>query len=435
MDIKKLLEDMDTGSIRTWRAAKLTLPNGTVVENVDIADDEDQTRFNTFLAATGASASPTVVIAKSQLLSACIDDFLTERKSGLLSDKNLADYNYVLRRILLDLCGDQPIDDLGIQDANRVVKALQAWPSNATKNPALKNLNAERTMQEAAMRKLPLIGPRTCEKYLDRLRSFFTWAKDAGHWTKSNPFAKRRTMTKEKRGEQQKRPFEDDDLTRIFDPALRTHHSDDPHKFWGPLIALFSGARVNEIAQLYIENIQQIGAVWVIKFTDDHDDQRLKNAASKRVVPLHRKLIELGFLEYVEDVKRFGFPRLFPNLPYSRINGYGDAIGDWFNGRYLRSAAAGSKVPRAGIDDPKKTFHSFRYVVINRLYCITNKKTLIAEITGHERGSDVLTNIYITPSEAKEREATMNLLDYPFLSFANYVPGQYSGFFKRLKRK
>lgn len=177
-----------------------------------------------------------------------------------------------------------------------------------------------------------------------------------------------------------------------------------------------------------------MGGVWVFQIDDLRSDQSLKNAASQRVVPVHKHLLELGFIEFLGDVKKFGFLRVFPNLPYSALNGYGDAVGDWFNGRYMRPAP-GSKAPRAAIVDAKKTFHSFRYVVINRLYGLTEKKTLVAEVTGHERGNDVLTNTYITATEAKERAETLNLIDFPFLQHTPYVSGQFDGFFRRLQRK
>ena len=48
--------------------------------------------------------------------------------------------------------------------------------------------------------------------------------------------------------------FSEDDLTRIFDPD--TYKSRKlPHSFWPPLLALQTGARYNEIAQLYLDDI------------------------------------------------------------------------------------------------------------------------------------------------------------------------------------
>jgi hypothetical protein len=160
----------------------------------------------------------------------------------------------------------------------------------------------------------------------------------------------------------------------------------------------------------------------------------MKNAASTRPVPIHDELIKLGFLQYAKDVKTGGFSRLFPNLPYSALNGYGDALGDWFNGRYLRSSSGPKTKSRAGIDDRTKSFHSFRYVVSNRLDQATSNKTHIAEITGHERGDDVLISVYITPADAKRRAQLLNQVRFEFLSFEPYKADQYLGFFKRFMR-
>lgn len=78
------------------------------------------------------------------------------------------------------------------------------------------------------------------------------------------------------------------DLKSLFDPALREKLcSREPHKFWVPLLALFSGARVNEMAQLYLDDISQIGEVWTFCIHDKRPDIRIKNSHSQRVVPLH----------------------------------------------------------------------------------------------------------------------------------------------------
>lgn len=438
LDTRKMLAGIDPSTIRRWGADKVTLPGGMVFEGLKIENDADQARFNSMLSSLAPTHAhpplPTPKIDKGGLLADRIDLFLDERKRGELSAKNLADAEFALRSLLLALCGNKPLNDIDSEDADQVMAALLRWPSNASKKPAFKNLTATEIVAKSKLIGAAVIAPRTVEKYLDRLRVFFSWCDDRGYLTGKNPFSQRRLMTKDKREQPQKRPFDRDELQRLFNPELRKT-CDEPHKFWIPLIALFSGARINEIAQLYVDDLYQSGDIWVFKIIADKPDKKIKNRASERAVPVHQKLVELGFLDYVDDIKAHGFERLFPNLPPSEKNGYGDAVGDWFNGRYLRPAAPGSKALRAGIADPEKSFHSFRYVVTNGLYGITRERLLVAEITGHDRGNDVLTNVYLDPSDAARRAFTLNELRYEFLEFEEYRKGQFDGFFRRLKRK
>ena len=437
LDVKKLLQSGQFEGLRQLMIGKVTTQTGETFENVKIDNDDDQRRFEALLHSGSFKPQLPDPIRRSDedhLLEDKIASFLAVKAKGDLSEKNLAEAEFALRRLVLPLCGNKPVSLIGSHDADKVMNALLEWPSNASKKQTFKALTAAEIIVKARLVNARMIAPRTVEKYLDRIRVFFTWCIDLGYINGPNPFANRRLMTKDKRSTQQKRPFSSSDLERIFDPKLRMN-CDQPHKFWCPLVALFSGARLNEIAQLYTSDIIQSGNVWLFKITADMPHQKIKNKASERVVPIHSELISLGFLDYVNDVKNLGFDRLFPNLPVSSINGFGDAVGDWFNARYLRPAALGSKAPRAGISDPKKSFHSFRHVVINRLYTATKDTKVVAEITGHERGNDVLTNIYITPSEAAERAATLNLVEYPNLTFQPYVSGAFDGFFRRLKRK
>lgn len=435
LDLKKILKSADASSVTNWVAERITLPSGVVLEGVTVDGEADQERFNRMLQSLPASANPNnpypVRQDRSGLLADRIDLFLAERTKGELSKKNLADSEFALRRILLTLCGNKSVNEIDSTDADTVMAALLAWPSNASKKSDFNGLNVPEIIAKARTTDAPLLGPRTIEKYLDRLRSFFTWCDHRGYVTAKNPFSHRRLMTKDKRTQTQKKPFSEQDLKLIFSPDLRKT-CDEPHKFWCPLIALFSGARLNEIAQLYIDDLYKIGETWMFKIDADKADKKIKNRASERAVPVHQSLLDLGLLSYIEDVKKFGFERLFPNVTYSAINGYGDAVGDWFNGRYLRPATGKSTAMRAGVSDREKSFHSFRYVVVNRLYSITRERLLVAEITGHDRGNDVLTNVYLDPIDAERRSHTLNQLSFPEISFDRYRPGQFDRIFKRL---
>ena len=75
----------------------------------------------------------------------------------------------------------------------------------------------------------------------------------------------------------------------------------EPHRRWIALLALFTGARANEICQLYADYVQQVDGIWCLNIRSGRPDQKLKTANSARLVPLHRHLLQAGFIEFVKD--------------------------------------------------------------------------------------------------------------------------------------
>ncbi|MAF74852.1 MAG: hypothetical protein CMF17_03160 [Idiomarinaceae bacterium] len=141
----------------------------------------------------------------------------------------------------------------------------------------------------------------------------------------------------------------------MFSHEIFTHHKVlHPHYYWLPLIGLYTGARMNEICQLYVDDIVDDNGVMLFKFTDERPDQRLKNKNSRRVVPIHSELIRLGFLDYVKSVKALKHPRLFDALTKSR-DGYSKNASNWF-ARFRKKLGI-------NIEGKKQDFHSFRHNV------------------------------------------------------------------------
>jgi integrase len=111
--------------------------------------------------------------------------------------------------------------------------------------------------------------------------------------------------------------------------------------FWLPLIALFTGARPEEVAQLLVSDIhmREADGRWVIRFTDEgthpvKGPQTLKTArhgSGERTFPVPRALKDLGLLDYLAHFTGRGEMALFPLL---RLKGRrGDlypSFGGWF---------------------------------------------------------------------------------------------------------
>lgn len=171
--------------------------------------------------------------------------------------------------------------------------------------------------------------------------------------------------------------FDSHDLTTLLNlDALRSQARKHPWRYWLPLLGRTTGARLEELCQLRVNDFIQQQGNQCIRIDDSQDGQNLKNSSSRRVLPIHPALVKLGLLLHVESIQATGADRLFPELEAVRGK-LGHAPSKWF-GRY--------KI-KQGITDPKKTFHSFRHTLIDELRDAGVQDSLIKRIVGHEDSS------------------------------------------------
>ena len=164
-----------------------------------------------------------------------------------------------------------------------------------------------------------------------------------------------------------------EDLARIFNPKIFLKWSKDyPSRFWIPLLALYTGCRLEEMASLYCEDVFKHEGLWCIDINDNHDRQ-VKNKNAIRSVPLHPFLVkQLRFPQYVDKIKAQGNERVFPDLKMENHK-YSNVLSKRFN-YYLRK--------KVGITDKEKTFHSFRHNVTNHLMNKTGNESMVEELSG-----------------------------------------------------
>ena len=181
-----------------------------------------------------------------------------------------------------------------------------------------------------------------------------------------NPFDKIPVKDKGQRlrVEKVRRAFELWELNTIYrDPVFAEHAAlkGQPREagYWAPLMAPYVGARIEEIAQMRLVDIEIINGVWTLRICNlDTETQGLKTPSSFRRVPIHQELIRLGFLRYVCEQKRAGGERLFPSLKCDNKYGrWSNALGKWF-GRFLH---------KLDLTSSQLDYHSFRYNFKQRL--------------------------------------------------------------------
>lgn len=110
-------------------------------------------------------------------------------------------------------------------------------------------------------------------------------------------------------------PFTVEELSRIFNPAVYRKKMVMPDCYWGPLIALYTGARAEEIASLGRDDVYQLLGIWVFHIRGG------KTVNAQRIVPVHNVLIELGWLQYIAWLKTTDYTMVFLTKMVSHLIG------------------------------------------------------------------------------------------------------------------
>lgn len=241
--------------------------------------------------------------------------------------------------------------------------------------------------------------PRNKQKRLQRAGAVFKWAK------------KKRIISDDLRelfqypGKISENPwlkFEIGDLKLLFEsPDYRQQLFKKPSEYWLMPLALFTGARLNELCQLTVQDIGEHDGVATISILDE-GVKRLKTKASRRIIPIHSTLIGLGFLNYVKTVKS---GRIFPELPESpaKKGDFAREPSRKFT-NYRRQLGIGGERFNSKTGkwegDSRKVFHSFRATLIDALRKAEVPKDRRTRLAGHDytdtqdknyTGGDVLT--------------------------------------------
>lgn len=261
---------------------------------------------------------------------------------------------------------DTPVTEVSRDRVRAFMSLLQKLPSNATKHfPG-------RTIFEAAAmgaeRNLPVLAVDTANDYLRTLGSLFRFALHEGKLSKDPTAGLLLRPEKKVKAKDKRLPFTTGELCAIFSAPLFVGCMDDEYgyskpgprvvrrgRFWVPLVALFTGMRLNEVCQLTLDDfVRQDGTdIILIRGDDDDETKRVKTEAGNRFVPVHPELRRIGLLAFVDERRRSAAPNasLFPELSVG-VTGYRSDPFSKFFARFL---------DHVGISERRKVFHSLRH--------------------------------------------------------------------------
>ena len=169
-----------------------------------------------------------------------------------------------------------------------------------------------------------------------------------------------------------------------------------------PLLAAFTGARLEELGQITKGNIKRDKRDG-IDYIDLTELAEAKNVNSRRKIPVHPELIALGFLDYVASVQGSNSDRIFPELQRDSQGKLTASFSKWW-GRYAR---------QHGGFDSSKVFHSFRHTAKDGFREGEVLEDLRDELMGH--APRTVGESYGAGSSIKRLAEGMSRLTYPGL--------------------
>ena len=296
-------------------------------------------------------------------LKGLIDKFTKDTSRG----GDAAEYEPVFE-IILDLIGaEKVVDTISSEDIERVrdvISYLPPYATNATRFPEWKGMSRSAIADDVkkqieAGERITLLRLTAANKYLGQLGTLFRYAENKGMHHKSpvpSDIKLRKPRQKEDRTKRAAFPIKK--LQLIFPHGFGGFMTDVK---WHLAIALYQGFRGSEIAQLMVDDIVQKHGVWCFRIDVDvwdeegnHElsDKTAKTDATKRLVPIHKKLLELGFIkQHVAQRRRFGKTQVFDTTKWGNYNYYESIRGKITE--YIKERGAYQR----GLN----VFHSLRY--------------------------------------------------------------------------
>lgn len=224
------------------------------------------------------------------------------------------------------------------------------------------NWNTHSRAEVTAMRDSMIaegLAPSTVNKLLAKLSACINWAKLNGHI--NHDYTKGLKL----RGiESSRKAFSEEELQAIAKTVCE--EPETIKRLYGQ-VAMITGARAGEVAQLLKEDIKEADGVWVIDI-NDNGPKTLKTKHSKRCIPLTDGALGFALADFLSHVEGLSGPSA-PVFNMSR-----DVASKWFNEKVL---------PKAMNKTPDHVLHSLRHTVASRLKVSGCSETDAESILGH----------------------------------------------------
>jgi len=351
-----------------------------------------------------ARNTPQPAVPAGITLATAIDEYVDEQVTGgLWIEKTQIESRAVLR-LLLEHFGDVPLQHLTHQRLLHFRNdVLRKVPAHRERKPKYRGADLA-SLLSFDIPASDRMSIDTMNKYLRRIGGLFGWAVRHQHLG-SNPAAGLR-YKKKRRSDEERAVYSPENLQAMQAALVELPDHCHTWRYWTPLVALYSGMRQNEIAQLHLDDVGERNGVLCFDVNGNGDDKALKSKAARRLVPVHPHLIDLSLMDYIEDVRRLKKKRVWPNLKKGR-DGYGRAVSAWFS-KWRKTWLTPEDLQQ------KKDFHSLRHTFDDRLKQAGVLDARLPQLMGHSLEGDQTFGRYGDLLKPPQLLEAVNLLDLGF---------------------
>ncbi|RKZ95620.1 MAG: hypothetical protein DRQ40_03175 [Gammaproteobacteria bacterium] len=399
-DIDEILRQLKYSGIETTKFEVHHLNDGSRKVTVDPDKEGDAEAAVHYMNATQGIRQENLPETAQISLQSLIDAYAQEKvQSGNWTNKTKKEYTQIYD-LLFQIIGRQiNTDELSYDISQNVKTTLLALPANINK---IKRFRSKSIDQILDMNEEPR-SITTVNKILTRYSGLLSWGKRQGCFGIKENYFERLTI-KDPRDERDLRnAFSLEQLQQLF-TEMNNSRQTHSYYYWIPRIALYTGMRLNEICQLHLSDIKEIDGIFVFDINGEKE-KKIKTKASKRYTPIHSKLIEMGLLDRVEELKKQGKERLFEELNYNKEDqNYISAASKWF-------ARIREKFGWVGLS-PRLDFHSFRHNVITDLQEKEIPEYRVAAIAGQKVGGGVTFQRYGKGFSGKTLKADVEMISF-----------------------
>ncbi|MGF1758234.1 tyrosine-type recombinase/integrase [Photobacterium sagamiensis] len=239
-------------------------------------------------------------------------------------------------------------------------------------NKSVESINSQDIMKYLALLNSEGRSKKTNKDFFASVKQFLKWAR-LMFYIDSNPAQE--IVPKFKKGKhasEERERWELPELLKLFDSHYFTNVDEDLK--WVTLLLFYHGLRPSEACQLRAADFKVKDGIYYLKITDEGENQHVKNEHAVRIVPIHRELLRLNFIEFVSTKKKLKTVQLFNYRPLGKD-------GDWSKQYRTKFGKIQTSIGFEAGDRP--TAYSFRHTFIDELKQAGIAEHDVAEVVGH----------------------------------------------------
>lgn len=349
----------------------------------------------------------------------------TANKQRQVGSKHRGDVERRLAAFLAFL-SDKPVREVMRDDLKGYRDILDRLPDRFELRLRTKDMRLAVEKNVARKVPFPTIGPITVNlKWLGPVYRLFDWLVLEEAIEKNPVDGVRSTQEAGEAANTKRLPLKPEQISKLF--AITSAASPNSSLYWLPLLMLTTGARPNELAQLQPDDLDLTfndrPHLNVLCLVDDDDDaadpaktkdangdtRRVKTAAGRRMIPVHRILIDAGFVSFVEERRNPSAKRLFRELKPDQHGFWSSAITKRLN-RIIRD--------KLNITNPKYSTYSLRHAFIDACRTANIEEGTRMKFVGHQLSG--VHGIYGNPLVRSDESPLIDLVRFDGVNFGKY---------------